>query len=48
MFCCFLLEHCSSLIRDKGGVEIHGKESGEEVGAEEGREIEFIIFCMGK
>lgn len=48
MFCCYLLEDYSLLIKGRKRVCPDGKGDGKELGGGEGREIVFRLYCVRK
>lgn len=48
MFCCYLLEVCSFLMRDIKVVVLDRKGGGDELGRVEGGEAAFRLYCMKK
>jgi hypothetical protein len=48
MFCCYLLEACSFLRRDRKEVDLDGRRGREELGGIEGREAVIRKYCMRK
>ena len=48
MFGCYLLEACSFLMRDRKGVDLDGRDGGEELGGVEGEETVIRIYYVRK
>ena len=48
LFGCYLLEACSFLMRDRKGVDLDGRDGGEELGGVEGEETVICVYCMRK